>query len=102
MCIIPYATQLGEISFCAYNTGIGWRKIIEHMYKKATVAEWNKKHGKHGVYAGGHEVPLESFDHNLVLNPVGRRPSSRAVVRNRKPRPKKNELRGRKPAKLRR
>ncbi|HVB99153.1 MAG TPA: radical SAM protein, partial [Candidatus Dormibacteraeota bacterium] len=25
MCIIPYATQLGEISFCAYNTGIGWR-----------------------------------------------------------------------------
>src|ERR1700676_1189690 len=27
MCIIPYATQQGEISFCAYNTGIGWRKI---------------------------------------------------------------------------
>ena len=24
-CIIPYATQEGEISFCAYNTGIGWR-----------------------------------------------------------------------------
>jgi uncharacterized radical SAM superfamily Fe-S cluster-containing enzyme len=23
MCIIPYATQQGEISFCAYNTGIG-------------------------------------------------------------------------------
>src|SRR5712672_734960 len=23
-CIIPYATQEGEISFCAYNTGIGW------------------------------------------------------------------------------
>ena len=60
MCIIPYATQLGEISFCAYNTGIGWRKIIENMYKTATVAEWNKKHGKHGVYAGGHEVPLET------------------------------------------
>jgi len=70
MCIIPYATQLGEISFCAYNTGIGWRKIIENMYKTATVAEWNKTHGKHGVYAGGHSVPLESFDHNLVLNPV--------------------------------
>jgi hypothetical protein len=70
MCIIPYATQLGEISFCAYNTGIGWRKIIENMYKTATVAEWNKQHGKHGVYAGGHEVPLESFDHTLVLNPV--------------------------------
>ena len=25
-CIIPYATQQGEISFCAYNTGIGWRQ----------------------------------------------------------------------------
>ena len=23
MCIIPYATQMGEISFCAYNTGRG-------------------------------------------------------------------------------
>src|SRR5246127_580453 len=23
-CIIPYATQEGEISFCAYNTGVGW------------------------------------------------------------------------------
>src|SRR5216683_914271 len=27
MCIIPYATQQGEISFCAYNTGVGWRQI---------------------------------------------------------------------------
>jgi uncharacterized radical SAM superfamily Fe-S cluster-containing enzyme len=69
MCIIPYATQLGEISFCAYNTGIGWRKIIENMYKTATVAEWNKQHGKHGVYAGGHSVPLENYQHSLVLNP---------------------------------
>src|SRR5205085_7985848 len=40
------------------------------MYKTASVAEWNKKYGKHGVYAGGHEVPLDNFDHNLVLNPV--------------------------------
>jgi uncharacterized radical SAM superfamily Fe-S cluster-containing enzyme len=70
MCIIPYATQLGEISFCAYNTGIGWRKIIENMYKTATVAEWNKQHGKHAVYAGGHNVPLQELDHNLKLNPV--------------------------------
>jgi len=41
----------GEISFCAYNTGIGWRKIIENMHKKRTVAEWYKKHGKHEVFA---------------------------------------------------
>ena len=68
MCIIPYATQLGEISFCAYNTGIGWRKIIENMYKTATVAEWNKEHGKHAVYAGGHDVPMDQFDTKLVLN----------------------------------
>jgi hypothetical protein len=68
MCIIPYATQLGEISFCAYNTGIGWRKIIENMYKTASVAEWNRKHGKHKVYAGGHDVPLDSLQHSLVLN----------------------------------
>ena len=29
MCIIPYGTQMGEISFCAYNTGVGWRNMIE-------------------------------------------------------------------------
>ena len=56
MCIIPYATQQGEISFCAYNTGIGWRKIIENMYKNATVAEWYKTHGKHEIYAKGKAV----------------------------------------------
>src|SRR5216110_2232744 len=39
MCIIPYATQQGEISFCAYNTGIGWRKIIENMHKTAAEEE---------------------------------------------------------------
>jgi hypothetical protein len=38
MCIIPYATQMGEISFCAYNTGVGWRQIVENMYQNATVA----------------------------------------------------------------
>ena len=36
MCIIPYATQMGEISFCAYNTGVGWRKIVEKMHMNAT------------------------------------------------------------------
>ena len=51
MCIIPYATQMGEISFCAYNTGVGWRQIVENMHKNATVAEWYRDHGKHAVYA---------------------------------------------------
>jgi uncharacterized radical SAM superfamily Fe-S cluster-containing enzyme len=59
MCIIPYATQMGEISFCAYNTGVGWRQIVEKMYQNATVAEWYKAHGKHGVYANPRQgVPL--------------------------------------------
>ncbi len=67
MCIIPYATQIGEISFCAYNTGIGWRNIIENMHKTATVAEWYRENGKHEVYAGGREVEMESTDHSLVI-----------------------------------
>ena len=68
MCIIPYATQQGEISFCAYNTGIGWRQIIENMHKNATVAEWYKSHGKHEIYARGKEVPLADASHSLHVN----------------------------------
>jgi hypothetical protein len=59
MCIIPYATQMGEISFCAYNTGVGWRQIVEKMYQNATVADWYREHGKHPVYASTRRtVPL--------------------------------------------
>ncbi len=65
MCIIPYGTQEGEISFCAYNTGIGWRQIIENMYKNASVGEWYRKHGRHKVYADGQAMPLPSFEHSL-------------------------------------
>jgi len=68
MCIIPYATQQGEISFCAYNTGIGWRQIIENMHKNATVAEWYKTHGKHQIYAKGKNVDLGSYEHSLVID----------------------------------
>ena len=68
MCIIPYATQIGEISFCAYNTGIGWRNIIENMYKNATVAEWYKTHGKHEIYARGKEVELADKSHSLYVD----------------------------------
>src|SRR5207248_1784042 len=68
MCIIPYATQQGEISFCAYNTGIGWRKIIENMHKNATVAEWYRTHGKHEIYAKGKSVNLESYEHSLKID----------------------------------
>jgi len=68
MCIIPYATQQGEISFCAYNTGIGWRKIIENMHKNATVAEWYRTHGKHEIYAKGKNVNLQSYEHSLKID----------------------------------
>ena len=68
MCIIPYATQRGEISFCAYNTGIGWRNIIENMHKNATVAEWYKTHGKHEIYARGKSVNLQNYEHSLNVN----------------------------------
>src|SRR5688500_14899032 len=57
MCVIPYGTQEGEISFCAYNTGVGWRQIIEEMHKTASLSEWYQEHGRHAVYAKGKEVP---------------------------------------------
>jgi uncharacterized radical SAM superfamily Fe-S cluster-containing enzyme len=68
MCIIPYATQMGEISFCAYNTGVGWRYIVEQMHKTATVAEWYKENGKHAVYANPRKpVPLEPRAQPIAL-----------------------------------
>jgi hypothetical protein len=68
MCIIPYATQQGEISFCAYNTGIGWRNIIEKMHMTATLTKWYEEHGRHEIFAGNKSVPLNSVQHSLVLN----------------------------------
>ena len=68
MCIIPYATQQGEISFCAYNTGIGWRNIIEKMHMTATLTKWYEEHGRHEIFAGGKAVPLASSAHSLKLN----------------------------------
>ncbi|HKA23065.1 MAG TPA: radical SAM protein [Blastocatellia bacterium] len=67
-CIIPYATQEGEISFCAYNTGVGWRQIIEKMHMTATLTKWYEEHGRHEIFAGGKSVGLNSTDHSLVLN----------------------------------
>jgi len=66
-CIIPYATQEGEISFCAYNTGVGWRNIIEKMHMTATLTKWYEEHGRHEIFAGGKNVKMESTDHSLVL-----------------------------------
>jgi len=68
-CIIPYATQEGEISFCAYNTGVGWRNIIEKMHMTASLTKWYEEHGRHEIFAGGKNVDMKSSEHNLVLDP---------------------------------
>ncbi|MBM3778908.1 MAG: radical SAM protein [Acidimicrobiia bacterium] len=68
MCIIPYATQQGEISFCAYNTGIGWRNIIEKMHMTASLTKWYEEHGRHEIFAGNKHVPMADASHSLVLN----------------------------------
>ena len=61
-CIIPYATQEGEISFCAYNTGIGWRNIVEKMHMTATLTKWYDEHGRHEIFAGGKKVSLDGVE----------------------------------------
>jgi uncharacterized radical SAM superfamily Fe-S cluster-containing enzyme len=67
-CIIPYATQEGEISFCAYNTGVGWRNIIEKMHMTATLTKWYEEHGRHEIFAGGKKVGMSHVGHDLALN----------------------------------
>lgn len=73
MCIIPYGTQMGEISFCAYNTGVGWRQVVEKMKSTATVAEWNRTRGRHAVYAKNQRLPLSPSLGTVTL------PSSRSA-----------------------
>lgn len=67
MCVIPYGTQEGEISFCAYNTGIGWRQIVESAHRTADLADWNRQRGRHDIYANGKRVELETAEHDLIL-----------------------------------
>ena len=70
MCVIPYGTQEGEISFCAYNTGVGWRKIIEEMFQTASLAEWYKTKGRHEVFARGRAVPLPTLAPGVATFPA--------------------------------
>jgi hypothetical protein len=67
MCIIPYGTQLGEISFCAYNTGVGWRNIIEKMKANATVADWYAQHGRHPIHAKDRDLPLPDYENAITV-----------------------------------
>jgi len=94
MCIIPYGTQLGEISFCAYNTGVGWRNVLEKIKANATVAEWYRRYGRHPIYAKNKDLELPSFDNPLTVeehelakqerearekNPAPNKPSKKAI-----------------------
>ncbi|MGC4087796.1 MAG: radical SAM protein [Polyangiaceae bacterium] len=67
MCIIPYGTQMGEISFCAYNTGVGFRQIVEKMRMTATVADWFRTHGRHPVYAKNQNLELPDTPLSVVV-----------------------------------
>jgi hypothetical protein len=71
MCVIPYATQEGEISFCAYNTGVGWRQIVENMHMVATTKEWFQQRGRHKIYAGDRPMELPSRSLPIVEAPAG-------------------------------
>src|SRR4029078_8557105 len=53
---------------CAYNTGIGWRNIIEKMHMTATLTKWYDEHGRHEIFAGNKHVPLTTTETSLVLN----------------------------------
>ena len=74
MCIIPHGTPSGEISFCALNTGVGWRQIVEHEHAAASTAEWYRSHGRHEIYAGAaaialpeRTIPASVREHRLAL-----------------------------------
>jgi uncharacterized radical SAM superfamily Fe-S cluster-containing enzyme len=62
MCVIPYGTQEGEISFCAYNTGVGWRQIVEGKHKVASTREWFRSKSRHRIYAGNRPVPMNPYE----------------------------------------
>lgn len=56
----PVATAEGEIAFSAYNAA-GWRQVVEHLHKTATLADWHRLHGRHRIYANGAFVPTSAL-----------------------------------------
>jgi len=54
------ATQEGEISFSAYNAA-GFRQVVEHEFQVAGLADWNRTHGRHAIYANQVMVPISSL-----------------------------------------
>jgi uncharacterized radical SAM superfamily Fe-S cluster-containing enzyme len=69
MCLIPYATPVGEIAFCAYNTGVGWRQVVDNARCNPSVAEWHRVHGRHDVYANpAKKVPIPDAERPAALS----------------------------------
>ena len=85
MCIIPYGTQIGEISFCAYNTGVGWRNVIEKMKANATVAEWYRRTGGTRSTRRTRTLPLPDALGTVVLPPSASAMEKRDRARRRLP-----------------
>ncbi len=78
MCVIPYGTQEGEVSFCAYNTGVGWRQIVENMHSVARTNEWFNTRGRHKIYAGDRPMEIPGKSKLPVLG-SGRPPQIREI-----------------------
>jgi hypothetical protein len=64
---------MGEISFCAYNTGVGFRQIVEKMKMTASVADWFKTHGRHPVYAKNQVLTLPDGPLSVVVPNASKR-----------------------------
>jgi uncharacterized radical SAM superfamily Fe-S cluster-containing enzyme len=82
MCIIPYGTTAGEISFCAYNTGVGWRSLVERSERSTRLVDWHKSHGRHPVYAKHQVLKLPAAPASSpaeTASPSGRRRRLRLV-----------------------
>jgi hypothetical protein len=73
---------MGEISFCAYNTGVGWRNVIEKMKANASVADWYATKGRHPVYAKNQELPLPETLGTVVMPPSAEEAERRAQAKN--------------------
>jgi len=65
----PVATVEGEIAFSAYNAA-GWRQIVEHLHKTATLSDWHREHGRHPIYANGAFVPTSSLRRKVETGDV--------------------------------
>ena len=63
----PVRKQEGEISFCAYNNGVGWRHIVEKMHMTATLTSGTRSTAVTRFMRAAKERGSLDTDHTLVL-----------------------------------